>query len=211
MKFVLFVEGETERKVLPNLLKKWLDPQLPHSARARIDAINLGGWSKLVNEAPDKARIHLNSPQKHEIIAVISLLDLYGPTFPYPKSVTTYQERYAWAKDNMEEKVNQPKFFQFFAVHELEAWLLSDPTVFPHGIQKAFPAKIKLPEFINCDEPPAKLLERLYPLHCRREYKKTAYGSELFSKLDPKTAYDKCRYLKAMLDKMLELAQAAVQ
>jgi hypothetical protein len=30
MKFILFVEGYTEDKALPQFLKKWLDPQLPN-------------------------------------------------------------------------------------------------------------------------------------------------------------------------------------
>jgi len=111
----------------------------------------------------------------------------------------------------MENKVNLSKFHQFFAVHEVEAWLLSEPKLFPLEIQKAFPAKIKSPETINFNEPPAKLLERLYPLYTRRKYKKVTHGKELFDNLTPNTAYAKCPKLKALLDKMLELAQAAMK
>ncbi|MHB1425063.1 MAG: hypothetical protein ACYC3I_17975 [Gemmataceae bacterium] len=39
--------------------------------------------------------------------------------------------------------------------------------------------------------------------------KKTTYGKQLFSKLDPLVAVSKCPYLKAMLDEMLLLAKAA--
>jgi len=106
----------------------------------------------------------------------------------------------------MENEVKQPKFFQFFAVHEIEAWLLSEPDIFPLKVKKAFPGRIKNPETVNFDEPPAKLLERLYPLHVTRSYKKVANGKELFGKLDPDVAYQKCPKLKELLDKMLELA-----
>jgi len=204
MKFVLFVEGDTESKVLPQFLKKWLDPRLPQPVT--IEPVRFGGWSELVKDAADRARKHLDGPKKHEIIAVIALLDLHGPTFSYPKSVASYQDRYAWAKNHMEDKLKHPKFFQFFAVHELEAWLLSDPALFPTEIKKAL-EKIKSPETVNFDEPPAKLLDRLY----RHKYKKVTHGKELFGKLKPDLAYQKCHYLKAMLDKMLELAQTAVQ
>ncbi len=206
MKFILFVEGDTEKKALSPFLKKWLDPQLPQPIK--IEHEYFQGWSELVKDAADKAKFHLNGPKKKEIIAVISLLDLYGPTF-YPSHLFASDERYNWAKKFMEDEVNHPKFFQFFAVHEVEAWLLSDPKLFPLEIQKALSA-IKSPETVNFNEPPAKLLEKLYPLHTRRKYKKVTHGKELFSKLDPQLAYAKCPKLKLLMDKLLELAQAAI-
>jgi len=206
VKFVLFVEGYTEDKALPQFLKRWLDSKLPKAVG--IKTVRFEGWSELVKDAPLKAKMHLEGPQKDEIIAVIALLDLYGPTF-YPKSVVTPEERYTWAKDYMENKVvQQPKFHQFFAVHEVETWLLSDSKLFPLEVQKAFPPKIIFPETVNFDEPPAKLLERLYP--SRRKYKKVTHGKELFGRLDPNLAYAKCPKLKLLLDKMLELAQTAM-
>jgi len=206
MMFVLLVEGDTEQKTLSPFLKRWLDPQLPQPVK--IEVVRFGGWSELIKDAPKKTRLFLEGPKKDEIIAIISLLDLYGPTF-YPPNLSTPDEKYDWAKKYIERKINNPKFHHFFAVHEVEAWLLSDPKLFPLEIQKAFPAKITSPETVNFIDPPAKLLERLYPLHTRRKYKKTTHGKELFSKLDPTLAYAKCPKLKLLLDKMLELAKAA--
>ena len=204
MKFILFVEGYTENKALPQFLKKWLDPQLPNPVG--IKTVRFEGWPELVKDAPLKAKMHLCGPDKNEIIAVISLLDLYGPTF-YPSKLKESKERYDWAQKNIEDKVNQFKFFQFFAVHEVEAWLLSEPNIFPVGVKRALPKKINHPEMVNFNEPPAKLLERLYPLHVRRSYKKVINGKELFGKLDPSIAYNKCPSLKKLLDKMLYLAK----
>lgn len=204
MKFILFVEGYTEDKALPKFLKKWLDPKLTQPIG--IKPVRFDGWPELIKDAPLKARMHLNGPSKDEIIAVISLLDLYGPTF-YPPNIITSEERYIWAKKHIEDKVDHPKFFQFFAVHEVEAWLLSEPKIFPSAVQNAFTNKINHPETVNFDEPPAKLLERLYPLHGRRSYKKVVNGKDLFGRLDPDVAYQKCPKLKELLDKMLELAK----
>ena len=204
MKFILFVEGYTENKALPQFLKKWLDPQLPNPVG--IKTVRFEGWPELVKDAPLKAKMHLCGPDKNEIIAVISLLDLYGSTF-YPSKLKESKERYDWAQKNIEDKVNQFKFFQFFAVHEVEAWLLSEPNIFPVGVKRALPKKINHPEMVNFNEPPAKLLERLYPLHVRRSYKKVINGKELFGKLDPSIAYNKCPSLKKLLDKMLYLAK----
>jgi hypothetical protein len=204
MKFILFVEGYTEDKALPQFLKRWLDPKL--TSPVGIKTVRFEGWPELAKDAPKKAEMHLNGPRKDEIIAIISLLDLYGPTF-YPAHLTEYEGRYDWAKQDIEKKVGQPKFFQFFAVHEVEAWLLSDPNIFPSAVKRAFPNKIESPETVNSTEPPAKLLERLYPLHTGRSYKKVVHGKELFGKLDPNIAYQKCPKLQQLLDKMLKLAK----
>jgi Domain of unknown function (DUF4276) len=204
MKFILFVDGHTEKKSLPQFIKRWLDPRLQYPVG--IKTVRFEGWQELVKDAPLKAKMHLNGKGKGEIIAVNSLLDLYGSTF-YPEHIVESEERYDWAKKDIEEKVNHPKFFQFFAVHEVEAWLLSEPNIFPTAVKNAFPrGKIQSPETINFDEPPGKLLARLYPLHIERSYKKVVNGQELFNKLDPNQAYQKCPKLKVLLDKLLELA-----
>jgi len=207
MNFVLFIEGYTERKALPTFFKKWLDPQL--SQPVGIKTVRFDGWPELVKDTPKKAGLYLNGPQKHEIVAVIALLDLYGPTLLYPADKKTAQERYEWAKAYLESKVNHPRFRQFFAVHEIEAWLLSDPNLFSAEIKKALPGKIKHPEEINFDAPPAKLLQNLYQQKTKRTYKKTTDGNELFNKLDPNLAYVKCPRLKELFDEMLRLSQEA--
>ncbi|MBV9469242.1 MAG: DUF4276 family protein [Abitibacteriaceae bacterium] len=208
MKFILFVEGETEFGVLPEFLKRWLDVKL--NGPVGIKPVNLRGWSELVREAPTKARLHLNDPKRgQDIIAVIALLDLYGPRLPYPSHKMAVAERYDWAKKHLETKVGHPKFRQFFAVHETEAWLLSNPNLFPTEIRNALPGKIREPETVNFDEPPARLLDNLYQHKLKRHYKKVVDGQELFGKLDPAMAYHKCPFLKDMLDEMLKLAKDA--
>lgn len=204
MKFILFVEGYTEDKALPTFLKKWLDQRL--DSPVGIQAVRFEGWSELVRDAAQKARMHLKGPSKDKIIAVISLLDLYGPTF-YPDHMTDKDERYNWAKQDIENKVREDRFFQFFAVHEVEAWLLSQPEIFPSPVSESLKGSVTNPEDVNSDTPPAKLLGRLYQHHAKGRYKKLVHGKELFQKLDPSVAYSKCPRLKEMLDKMLELAK----
>jgi hypothetical protein len=206
MKFVLLCEGPTEAKALPAFLKRWLDPQL--AKPVGIKTVCYDGWSHLVEDAPKKTRLYFNRPQEYDIVAVIALLDLFGLTF-FPPDKKTAKQRYEWAKEYLESKVSHPKFRQFFAVHETEAWLLSNPNLFPEEIKKAFPGKIQHPEEINFDEPPAKLLRRLYYLKTKRNYIKPTHGRELFNKLEPNLAYTKCPRLKELLDEMLKLAKEA--
>jgi hypothetical protein len=156
-----------------------------------------------------KAKMHLEGPKQAEIIAVLALLDLYGPDF-YPPDKTTADDRYVWGKAYFEREVGHARFRMFFAVHEYEAWLLGHPDIFPREVKNALPStKTAQPERVNFNEPPAKLLDRIYRQVTKKNYKKTTYGKQLFPKLDPMVVVAKCPYLKAMLDEMLQLAKAA--
>lgn len=206
MKFILLVEGRTERDAAAAFLKRWLDPQL--SQPVGIQTVPFDGYGDLVRKMAVKARMHLEGPRQAEIVAVIALLDLYGPDF-YPPDKSTADERYTWGKSHFEKEVGLARFRLCFAVHEFEAWLLSQPEIFPREIQNALPNKASQPERVNFNEPPAQLLDRIYKQQTKRNYKKTTYGKQLFAKLDPILAVGKCARLKEMLDEMLTLAKAA--
>jgi Domain of unknown function (DUF4276) len=207
VKFILLVEGKTERDSAAAFLKRWLDPQLRQPVA--IQVVTFHGYADLVRKMATKARMHLEGRKKAEIIAVIGLLDLYGPTF-YPSDKITADDRFAWGKAYFEREVGLEKFRLFFAVHEFEGWLLSQPDIFPQDIRNALANNVAHPERVNFTEPPAKLLDRIHRQQRRRNYKKTTYGKQLFAKLDPKVAVSKCPQLKALLDEMLSLAKAAV-
>jgi len=201
MKFILFVEGHTEKKALPEFFKRWLDPRLRQ--RVGIQVVRFDGWSELIKDSPIKAGMYI---KKQDVIAVIALLDLYGPTI-YADKERGARECYDEAKREIEARVCCPGFYQFFAVHETEAWLLSDPGIFPPQIRSAFPARVQNPEEINFDQPPSKLLDSIYRDKTGRIYKKVTQGKELFDKLNPEVAYGKCPHLRELLDEMLRMAK----
>jgi hypothetical protein len=206
MRFVLFVEGDTENKAVPAFLKRWLDEQL--NQRVGIQPVRFDGWSDLWHHAPARTRDYFDSPQRGgEIIAVIALLDLHGLDFPSESG--TLPERYDWAKAELERAVNHPRFHAHFAVHETEAWLLSDKSILPARGTHRLLRRATHPERINFNEPPARLLDRLFRAEANRGYKKTVDGKNLFQKLNPSTAYQKCPHLRILLDQMQRLAQDA--
>lgn len=151
MRFILLVEGKTERDAAAGFLKRWLDPQLRHPVG--IQPVPFDGYADLVRKMATKARMHLEGPKRSEVVGVIGLLDLYGPTF-YPPDKTSADERFAWGKEHFENEVNLEKFRLFFAVHEFEAWLLSQPGIFSREIKDALPNKVAQPERVNFVEPP---------------------------------------------------------
>lgn len=203
MKFVLFVEGHTE-KALPGFLGRWLNPQLTQAVGVKV--VRFDGAADMIKSMLDRAERFLNAP-KQDVIAVIGLLDLYGLPLTIAASQKTVTERCARAKVYLERKVGQPKFRQFFAVHETEAWLLSQPGIFSEPMQEEIAIRAQHPETVNNQEPPAELLHRLYQKHYKRDYKKRVDGTNLFDGLDPAAACQKCPHLKLMLEEMLHLAR----
>jgi hypothetical protein len=203
MKFILFVEGHTERLVLPSFLKRWLDPRL--KAPVGIRPVRFEGWPDYEKGIATKVALNVPTRPDADVIAGIGLLDLYGPTF-YPPDVVEAAARRDWAKRHLEAKVNHTRFRQHFAVHELEAWLLANPAILPADVRGALAAKSADPEKVDFDEPPSKLLQDLYWGKLKQHYKKITEGQELFRALDPGLAYEKCPNLRAMLDDMLALA-----
>lgn len=202
MKFILFAEGHTEKKALPAFLKRWLNPQLAQPVGIKV--VRFDGWSDYVRDIAKKVDLHLTGPSASEVIAAIGLLDLYGPTF-YPAASTSVAQRYAWGKSHLTAIVGNPKFCQHFAVHETEAWLLSDSDILPVKL----PPICAQPERVNFVTPPAKLLNNLYRIQLSRPYKKVVDGYELFKKLAPARAKTSCPYFSRLLDDMLGFARRA--
>jgi hypothetical protein len=206
LKFVLFVEGSTER-ALRDFLRSWLDAKL--TQRVGIKIHRFEGWRDYYDGIARKVELSLSGKSGADVVAAIGLLDLYGPTF-YPQDRKTAADRYVWAKRHLEEKVGHPRFRQHFAVHETEAWLLSDPEILPREVRAALPGRCSRPEDVNFEEPPAKLLARLYRAKLGKPYKKVVDGSNLFQSLQPERAAEKCPALKALLQDMLHLADGGV-
>ena len=108
MKFVLLVEGQTERDSAAAFLKRWLDPRLRQPVAIQVVAFN--GYADMVHKMATRARMYLEGSQRGEIIAVFGLLDLCGPTF-YPPGKTTADERFDWGKEHFEKEVDRNEIF----------------------------------------------------------------------------------------------------
>lgn len=197
MKFVLFVEGKTEGKALPEFFKRWLDPELAQPVRIQI--VKFNGRSQFLNQATKKAELH---NQREDVIAVIALLDWY-PILKEESYTSTSQ--HDQRRNEYRNSLAIENFF--FAVHELEAWLLSDSRIFPPKIRSELEKSGRQPEEIDNEQPPAKLLKKLYREQTGKRYKKITDGTNLFRKLDPSTAYEKCPHFRTLMDTMLRLAK----
>ena len=218
MKFVLMVEGETEDQNVAEFLKKGIDPYFERAVG--IKTVRFSGWKDLYKDAPSRAAAYLTDPGKDDIVAVLSLLDLYGPEI-YPADLTSARERHQWGVRHMHERFEKhlsdkridaaltEKYRHFFAVHETEAWLIASPQHHPQEIKRSLESLGKPPEHVNFKQPPAKLLDYLHQKHYGRKYKKTTQGRNLFQKNNAPEVARFCPFLNAMLIDMRRLVVQA--
>jgi hypothetical protein len=178
----------------------------------RVTPVKFNGASDYCGDIAKNARLHLSSIRANDVIAGVGLLDLYGldSALTFPPGIVLPQQRREWAKRELETRVSHPNFRQYFAVHETEAWLLSDTKIFPSEIRNDLRAASNAPEQVDFNNPPARLLMHAYRDRLRRRYQKAVDGPGLFRLLEPDRACAKCPYLKAMLEEMLALANQAL-
>jgi hypothetical protein len=182
VKFVLLVEGQTE-KYVAEFLERWLNARL--ETRVGFKTVPFEGRPQYVKDVRQKTEKHLNDPQVgNDYIAAIGLLDLYGADF-YPAGAETVEERYQAGKEFIEKAVGNSRFHQFFAVHEIEAWLISDPGRFRTEVRSEVAKMSKSPEGVDDNRPPSKRLDELYRTKLKDSYKKVINARNEFPKLDP--------------------------
>ncbi len=203
----LFVEGDTEtgearRRTLPRFIHNWLDPKLPQGRKVGITAVKFQGVNNYVDDLQKKVALYLDGGRAN---FVVGLVDLYGiPASRIDLSAhTTVKDKIVAARAymrNLVPKQYRDRFRQHFAVHEVEAWLLAYPEEWPAQLRAQI-AK-RRPEQVNFNEPPAKFLKRILG-----RYKKTTTAMNLFPKVDPEIAINRCPYLRQFMEDVLCIAK----
>ena len=206
MKFVVFVEGHTEQSALPAFLHRAVNARL--STRVGVDIVRFKGWGNYEKQVSEAVRRQLTRPTGKKLIAVIGLIDFYGPRFlPSREGVA---ERAAIGKAHIESLVNDDNFRHHFAVHETEAWLLADPAIHDRRVRASLSRYATHPEAVNDENPPSRVLEAIYRQHLKQRYQKRLHGGRLFQALDPDKVYACCPHFSRLIDDMIVLAEAAL-
>jgi hypothetical protein len=204
----LFVEGDTERgearrRTLSVFFHKWLDPQLPTASKLGITPVKFQGVSNYLDDLPQKVALYLDNGRANFVFGLVDLYGIPGDRIDISRC-TTIEEKVKAARAYIRSLVpvqHRDQFRQHFAVHEVEAWLLAYADEWPAAVRSQISKQP--PEQVNFNEPPAKFLKRVLG----GRYKKTTTAMNLFPKVDPQVAIDRCPYLKLLADDLLRVAK----
>ena len=210
-RIVLLVEGDSERgdsgrQSLAGFLKRWLDPQVPQGRRVGIDAVNLGGIDKYLDNVGSLVESRLSL---EPFLLIMGIVDLYGiPEHRISLSgLSTVREKVSKARAEIVRMIKpafRNRFRQHFAVHEFEAWLLAYPEYWPTSVRARLTRRP--PEEVNFQEPPAKLLHNLLG----SRFRKTVDARRILARADPAVAIEKCPHLKTLTTDLLQFAQLLI-
>lgn len=207
MRVLLFVEGETERDGLPPLLARLIRETA--DVNVKVQPICFRGAQNYLKEIATKVGLYLKDPKARDIVAAVGFVDLYGLNIPLPNwEKASTADKVAIGRKHIESEVGNARFRQYFAVHETEALILADTEQLPPEVRKSLPGKCIRPEEVNHDQPPSKLLDRLYRDKVGRPYRKTVDGINLLRSLSYSSLVAKCPYFRAMLDDLTALIKA---
>lgn len=201
MRVVLLVEGDTEKRSVPHLLRRALEGRgVPNIG---VDAVSCVGSANVIAGLPDQVRRIFNGPRRGDVAAIVCLLDVKG--LPEALRRGSVDESCEAVRRHVVASVSDRRVRAHFAVHEVEAWILGDEEVLPAPVRDALPNRARHPERVNDQEPPSKLLGRLYRRHVLRDYKKIVDGTHLLSKADPARIENTCPHFKALIDDLRRL------
>jgi hypothetical protein len=206
VKFILFVEGKTEKQSLADFVARSINPRLP--SPVGFSVIKFEGVGDYIANIKRRVELYFSQRQQEPIVAAIGLIDLYGSSLSSPQ--LSAAENVARGRTEIERQVGHSRFKQHFAVHEVEAWLLGHAEILPRAVRDALSQKCSRPETVNMHEPPSKLLRRLYQQHLNRPYHKVLDGRRLFLDCDPNIVAAKCPHFSQMLTEMEQLAKTAL-
>jgi len=171
IKLHIFVEGNSEEAFVNNILKKEL-----HSFKIELNTVLIGGLSKYSIIRKD-IRDHTKQYNRH-FDYFSTMFDLYRlpvtfPGFREAKKIASKYDRVKFLEEKLHDDVRHPenKFIPYIQLHEFEAVLFSNPSLFkvkyPHDLKKIEQLENILqhfhnPELINDDHPPSKRIKKIF-------------------------------------------------
>ncbi len=214
----LIVEGETEEQFYKNQLpQSYLLPDGSHrhyfsvrlipNKRANYSRSGSGGRVSY-DSCVDIARRFLRQATHCELVVLI--LDYYGLSKTFKNHLSeqhrTLEQKIEAVQERFERDINSAKFKFRLQVHELEAYLFSDPEVVVSHFgspEKLDDMKAVLAEYDNNPElindniktAPSKRLENLFP---KFKNGKTSDGLLIAKKTGVETMREKCSYFNRL-------------
>jgi len=200
-RIVILCEGDTEVIAVKN----FLGPQLDRDGLKSVGLQPINLKAKF----GDISIKTVGSTKDARVVAVFTLIDLYGLGGPpYPKAASVAQ-KHSIARDWLQGQVpllDAGFFHPHFAVHDIEAWLLAEGTALSSRLQHKLKPEPKA-ESIDFDQPPSKRVNTLFLQHRKHAYRKKLDAPTLFKQVSFEAVYTTCPYFKVFYDDLANVAR----
>jgi hypothetical protein len=151
------------------------------------------------------------SLDKQDVLAVFTLLDLYGMnlvTHPPDDELAAKVDRVrSWLRAQVGAHPRAEDFFPHVSVHEVEAWILAEGTALSRRLQDPSIRPDSQAELKDFQKPPKKRIDELFWRNKKTRYRETLDGQPLFSEMSFQPVYDSCPYFRKFYDDLKAAAR----
>ncbi|KAA3596119.1 MAG: DUF4276 family protein [Calditrichaeota bacterium] len=215
-KILISVEGQTEEKFVKELLVPhferlgiFITPKVLMTKRVRSGPNFKGGFPNYENIKREIQILLRDSSAK----IVTTMYDFYGLPKEFPKEDSnknlTSIQKVETLEQNFKAEFNDSRFFPYFALHEFEALLFSEPENIASVLNEKNKAKelekvknkFSTPEEIN-ENPntaPSKRIEKIFPA-----YQKPTHGILASKEIGLKKMMEECPHFCSWVNKLKE-------
>lgn len=198
LKISVLVEGRTERAFLP-FLRSFLEARLADQM-PRLDPVVYHGRIPKEDRLGRIVRALITGNKPSD--AVIALTDVYTGTDDFTTAHDAKMKMTQWV-------AGIPNFFPHVALHDFEAWLVPYWNRILQLAKHNQAAPTALPEAINHNKPPSKLIAEVFERGgCRDSYSKERDAKRILSGQDLSSSINRCPELKALVNRILGLCGA---
>ncbi|HXJ93427.1 MAG TPA: DUF4276 family protein [Terriglobia bacterium] len=166
-KIVILCEGKTEELAVRHLVaRQWKADNL---AAVGLSTINLRAK---VKDAGKSARVELD---KKEVVAVFTLIDLYGMKQVTHPSNDALEQKVERVREWLRAQIDHPRadrFFPHVSVHETEAWILAEGHALAARLKDTSIKPDPNAESKNFQRPPSTRLNELFQRRRQQPYHK---------------------------------------
>jgi hypothetical protein len=195
-RIVVLCEGKTEERAIRFFVaRQWA---LDGLSAVGLDRVDLRGH---LDKVAPFARNHLDEP---EVLAVFTLIDLYGMTsvtHPANDELDAKVQRVQnWLRDRLGQHKRADYFVPHVSVHEVEAWILAEGAALARRLGDPWIRPDPQAEVKNFQNPPSRRMSELFLKSKGRHYQKIEDGEPLFSQMEFQPVYTSCPYFRKFYD-----------
>jgi len=218
-RLLILVEGQTEEVVVKQILA-------PHLERCGVYIIPTVVYTKHNPSGRDsrggatswgKIRKDLLNLMRDKNAWVTALFDFYRLANDFPdlkslKSQGSAHDKVAALQNRFSQELNHRKFIPFLALHEIEAWLFSDPDIVAghyekNGIATELRTMVKKSggaELLNDtkETSPQARINKIVQKYTKKSYKKTSHGPTILKKIGVERIRTACPHFNAWLERL---------